>query len=86
MTTSTFFALLAEFGSAEIPLTVMCEKYFELKPEEAKRKAALNRLPVPAHRLGGQKSPWMVHAADLAKHIDERRAAAEVEWKKSKAA
>jgi hypothetical protein len=30
-------------------------------------------LPCRAFRLGGQKSPWLVSAANLAELIDERR-------------
>jgi hypothetical protein len=30
-------------------------------------------LPCRAFRLGGQKSPWLVSAADLAELIDQRR-------------
>lgn len=30
-TASTFFSLMAEFGTAQIPLESMCDKYFNLK-------------------------------------------------------
>ena len=83
---STFFALLAEFGTAEIPLESMCEKFFGMSPQEAKRQASRQRLPVPAHRAGGQKSGWLINAADLAQHIDKQRDAAAEEWKKMQAA
>ena len=86
MTTSTFFALLAEFGTAEIELERVCQKYFSLNPDQAKKLAARHRLPVPAHRCGGQKSGWLVNAADLAKQIDERREQAQLEWQNSRAA
>lgn len=74
---NTYFALLAEFGSAEIELERISGKWFGLEPREAKRRAAMHRLPVPAHRLNGQKSPWLVNAADLAAHIDRLREEAE---------
>lgn len=86
MLTSTYFALLAEFGTAEIELSKVCEKFFGLKEDEAKRHAAMRRLPIAAHRGGSQKSPWLINAADLAKLIDDRRAAAVVEWQRSRAA
>lgn len=73
---STVFMLMAEFGSAEIPLALVCEKYFGLKESEAKRQAALGTLPVKAHRLAGQKSPWLISAIDLAEVIDQQRQAA----------
>src|SRR3546814_4547683 len=86
MHTSTYFALLAEFGTAEIELSKVCSKYFGLTEAEAKRRATLNRLPVPAFHTGSQKSPWLVSAVDLARHIDSARETAFEEWKKSQAA
>lgn len=85
-TTSTYFALLAEFGTAEIELAKVAARFFGLDEPEAKRRAARNRLPVPAHRLAGQKSPWLVNASDLAALIDRHREEAAEEWQRSKAA
>ena len=70
---STFFALLAEFGEANIPLSRVAPKYFGLSPDEAKRRAPAKLLPCRVFRLGGQKSPWLVSAADLADLIDRQR-------------
>lgn len=84
--TSTYFALLAEFGTAEIELERVCAKFFGLEVPEAKRRASRQRLPVPAHRAGGQKSGWLINAADLADHIDKQREAAATEWKRMRAA
>ena len=70
---STYFGLLAEFGEANIPLERVAPKYFGLCSEEARRRAPAKMLPCPAFRLGGQKSPWLVSAADLAELIDSRR-------------
>ena len=70
---STYFGLLAEFGEANIPLERVAPKYFGLSFEEARRRAPARMLPCPAFRLGGQKSPWLVSAADLAELIDARR-------------
>lgn len=86
MSTSTYFALLAEFGTAEIPLELMCEKFFGMNDREAKRRASRQGLPVPAHRAGGQKSGWLINASDLAEHIDKQREAAAAEWNKMRAA
>ncbi|HZR37688.1 MAG TPA: pyocin activator PrtN family protein [Nevskia sp.] len=83
---TTFFALMAEFNTADIPLEKVCSKYFGLELKEACRRASLQRLPVPAFRGGSQKSPWLISAADLAKHIDEQREAAVREWQKMNAA
>ncbi len=83
---STFFALMAEFGTAEIPLENICEKFFALQPDMAKKRAARRQLPVPAYRGGTQKSPWLVNAQDLADYIDEQRAKAKREWDQVNAA
>jgi hypothetical protein len=70
---STYFGLLAEFGEANIPLARVAPKYFGLSFEEARRRAPTKMLPCRAFRLGGQKSPWLISAADLAELIDYRR-------------
>ena len=70
---STYFGLLAEFGEANIPLERVAPKYFGLSYEEARGRAPGKVLPCRAFRLGGQKSPRLVSAADLAELIDERR-------------
>ena len=73
------FGLLAESGEANIPLERVAPKYFGLCFEEARRRAPAKMLPCPAFRLGGQKSPWLVSAADLAELIDARREKAAVQ-------
>lgn len=70
---STYFGLLAEFGEANIPLDRVAPKYFGLSVEEAKRRAPSRLLPCRVFRLGGQKSPWLVSAIDLAELIDRQR-------------
>jgi len=70
---STYFGLLAEFGEANIPLARVAPKYFGLSYEEARRRAPAQLLPCRVFRLGGQKSPWLVSASDLAELIDRRR-------------
>ena len=70
---STYFGLLAEFGEANIPLEKVAPKYFGLSSLEAKRRAPAKLLPCRAFRLGGQKSPWLVSANDLAELIDRQR-------------
>lgn len=78
--TPTYFGLLAEFGEAEIPLERVCEKYFGLSVSKAKRRACVQQLPIPAYRVGSQKSPWLISAADLASHIDQQRQSATNQW------
>ena len=70
---SSYFGLLAEFGEANIPLARVAPKYFGLSFDEARRRAPTQMLPCRVFRLGGQKSPWLVSAADLAELIDRRR-------------
>ncbi|WP_160153313.1 pyocin activator PrtN family protein [Microbulbifer sp. ALW1] len=79
---NTLFLLMAEFGSADIPLNQCCDKYFGINPRKAVERARLQQLPVPAYRGGSQKSQWLVSAADLAGHIDKRRAEAQHDWKR----
>ena len=77
----TLFLLLAEFGTGQVTVDRCCH-HFGLKPEEAKRAAARQSLPVPAFRLGSQKSPWLVRLEDLAQYIDQQAAAARKDWKR----
>jgi hypothetical protein len=78
--TSTYFALLAEFGTGQIPLRQICEKYFGISERLACRRAMLQQLPVPAFHAGSQKSTWLIDAADLASHIDLARDKARNYW------
>lgn len=78
---STFFALMAEYGTAEIPLGQVSEKYFGLNPRTAANRAP-SRLPCPVYRSAGQKSQWLVSAQDLAAMIDKNRERSLEEWKK----
>jgi hypothetical protein len=48
-------------------------KKFGLKVDQARRKAALGQLPIPAFRLGNaRKGPLYVTRADLEAHFKER--------------
>ncbi|HEX3838549.1 MAG TPA: pyocin activator PrtN family protein [Steroidobacteraceae bacterium] len=80
MKTSTYFALMAEFGAGQVELDRVSEKYFGLAPSAAKSRAAMHQLPVPAFRGASQKSPWLISIADLAVHLDERREVARKDW------
>ena len=73
---NTMFLLMAEYETATVPLSQVCEKYFGMKSATAERKASENRLPVPTFRTAeSQKAPRMVHIADLANYIDHQREA-----------
>lgn len=81
MKTSTYFALLAEFGTAQIPLEKMCKDYFNLSIAEAARKAAKQSLPVPVFVFRESKgSPYFVKAESLAEYIDQQNEKAKQEW------
>jgi hypothetical protein len=83
---NTAFALLARFESPTVKLEDICAEYFGMDKDKAYQLANLNNLPVPTFRAGSQKSPRLVHVDDLAKWLDEQRAAARAEWERSKAA
>ena len=84
---NTAFALLARFESPTVKLEDICDEFFGMARDKAYQRAALNELPVPTFRAGdSQKAPRMVHVDDLAKHLEEQRAAARAEWERSKAA
>ena len=73
---NTMFLLMAEFETASIPLSDVCEKFFGMKPATADKKAALGQLPIPTFRAGeSQKAPRMIHIQDLADYIEKQRAA-----------
>ncbi len=79
---NTIFLLLAEFETGIIPLDDLAEKYLGLNPAQARRRAARQALPFPVHRaIGSQKAPWLVNAQDFARHLDQQREAAKIEWK-----
>lgn len=72
----SYLALLVEFGTATVPLSLLADKYFGLSIELANEKARAGSLGVPAFRCGSQKSAFLVHAQDLADYIDMERARA----------
>lgn len=78
---NTFFALMAEYQTAQIPVE-KCAPLFGMDPKEACRRASLQKLPVPAFRLGTQKSPWLIDAAKLAEYLDQVKARAAQDWQR----
>lgn len=77
----TFFALMAEFGTAQIPVE-RCATLFGLSPKKAEEYASRQKLPVPAFRIGSQKSPWLVDAHQLAEHLDAAKEQARKDWER----
>lgn len=82
---NTLFLLMAEYGTAQIPLG-RCAQLFGMTPEEAAKRAGRAALPVPAFRVGSQKSPWLVDATRLAAYLDECKAQAAADWRRINAA
>jgi len=79
---STFFALMAEYGTGDIPLEQCCEKYFGMNLKKASSHARHQQLPIPVYRAGSQKSMWLVSAVDLAQHIDLLKEKARHDWQR----
>ncbi len=59
-----------------VPLADISAKYLAISPRKAGDMANTGTLPLPAYRLGSQKSPWLVDLVDLAELIDTRKAEA----------
>ena len=76
---STIKAIIAEYGTAEIPLERICERYMGMGIEVAKERAAAAKLPCPAYKTA-PKAPWHVRASDLAALIDTRAEQARERW------
>ncbi|EMM9996555.1 pyocin activator PrtN family protein [Morganella morganii] len=71
---NTVFLLMAEFGTSQIPLNIVAEKFLRLTPSYADKKANLGELPFPTYRDDrSQKSQRMIHVSDLAEWIDKQR-------------
>lgn len=54
-----------------VPLDEVCQ-WFGLSVAEARKRAPTQTLPVPAFKLGSQKSPWLVHAQDVVDYVKAR--------------
>jgi len=81
MTPSTYFGLLAEFGTVHIPVTEIGAKYFGHSQEIAKRTAAANKYPFPTFRTGNQQSTLMVDIAEFANYLDKIKEKSRSEFK-----
>ncbi|RUU85465.1 Pyocin activator protein PrtN [Mesorhizobium sp. M7A.F.Ca.MR.176.00.0.0] len=79
---NTAFLLLAQYnGAAIIPIEAVCRDYFQhLTPQVLARKTTDGEIDLPLVRIEhSQKAAKGVHLLDLAKWIDDRRAAAKKE-------
>ena len=77
---NTHFALLAIYGDVNIPLEKCCMEFFGLSPKRAAEAANKQALPVPAYRLGSNKSQWFMDAKIFADYIDSKKQQARLEW------
>lgn len=56
-----------------VPLDDIAQQFFNVTPKIARRKAALNILPVPAFRINGsRKGPLYVKRIDLEAMVQRR--------------
>ncbi len=82
---NTAFLLMAQYDAqAVIPVAAVVRDYFpHLTAENFVRKVSLGDINIPLLRIepGTQKSAKGVHLVDLARYIDDRRAAAVKEAK-----
>lgn len=81
--TDTELKLLAVYRSPVVRLDAICEPYLSLTKVSARQRAALNQLPFPTFRVGGGKSPLLVHIADLACALERGRATGREGWERS---
>jgi len=81
---STFSILLKKYNGNEVPrLEDICDEYFNINYDTAKKKANWNKLPIPAFRQGNsQKLPFVINLRDLAQLIEKRTVKAHLEWQK----
>lgn len=84
MKTSTYFTLMAEFGTGHIPVVEIGKKYFGYDERKAKTEAAKNGYPFPVFRVGTQKSTWMVDIADFSTYLDEVKDKAKEQYRLTK--
>lgn len=78
---NTLFFLMAEFNTANIELSAVCQKFFGMSPATAEAKANSCLLPVPTYRVGtSQKAKRCINILDLAEWIDKRREEGRAEW------
>jgi hypothetical protein len=80
LTPSTYFALMAEFGTAHVPVTIIGKKYFGYSEIVAKNNATRNKYPFLVFRAGGDKSIWLTDIVDVAAYIDKVKEKAKLEY------
>ena len=67
----TALALMSLYKTPTIRLDEICERYLNLSPAEATKRAARAELPFPAFKLNdSRKAPWCV-SAEVLEGLDE---------------
>lgn len=86
---ATALMLMLQYGATAVELRTVCHLFGFKDEYEANRAVNDGLLPVPTFKLrDSQKSPYLIHAEDLAKHIEiQRQQAAEEQasWTKKRA-
>lgn len=67
---NTTFLLMAEFGSADVPVELVAERYLGMEARTAKARAARGELPFATYQCGSQKSPRLVRITDWSAGAD----------------
>ncbi len=77
---NTAFLLVAQYGTALIPVDRVARDYFGLTTDKFLRKALAGDIGLPIVRMErSQKGRRGVHVADLAAYLEARRADADKE-------
>lgn len=71
----TEFGLLAAFGNSIIPVSDICEPFFNCKKQTAYQQIKAYTFPIPAFRISeSNKNEYFVTTEDLAEYIDSKLA------------
>ena len=77
----TKYALHALYGQPIIPVSQICEEFFNCKVQTANQRIRAKTFPIPAFRLTDKNSgQFFVKIDDLADYIDKMHAKAKEEW------
>ncbi|BDU38722.1 pyocin activator PrtN family protein [Vibrio nigripulchritudo] len=69
---NTEIGLLAAFGDSIIPVSDVCEPFFNCKKQTAHQKIKAYTFPIPAFRMAdSNKNEFFVTTEDLATYIDQ---------------
>ena len=78
---NTKYALHARYGKPVIPVSEICQEFFNCMLQTANQRIRGGTFPVPAFRLSGKNSgDFFVKVDDLADYIDKMHAKAKEEW------